>query len=58
MPVELPAFGVQGRSFPERPDFFQEREIREPLTDDSTKESLIACMERSLARLNEMGMGE
>lgn len=39
------------------PIFFQEREIREPLTDDSTKESLIACMERSLARLNEMGMG-
>jgi membrane-bound lytic murein transglycosylase A len=39
------------------PIFFQEREIREPLTDDSTKESLIACVERSLARLNEMGMG-
>ena len=38
------------------PIFFQEREIREPVTDDSTKESLIACVERSLARLNEMGI--
>jgi membrane-bound lytic murein transglycosylase A len=33
--------------------FFQEREIREPLTDDSAKEFLIASVERSLARLNQ-----
>ena len=33
--------------------FFEQREIREPLTDDSTKESLIASMERSLARLKQ-----
>jgi len=37
--------------------FFQEQEIKEPLTDDSPKGSLIACVERSLARLDEMGMG-
>ena len=35
------------------PIFFQEREIREPLTDDSTKESLISSVEGSLARLNQ-----
>jgi len=39
------------------PIFFQEQEIKEPLTDDSPKESLIACVERSLARLDELGMG-
>jgi membrane-bound lytic murein transglycosylase A len=33
---------------------FREREIKEPLTDDSPKESLIASVERSLARLNQM----
>jgi membrane-bound lytic murein transglycosylase A len=34
--------------------FFQEREIKEPLTNDSPKESLIASVERSLAGLNQM----
>jgi membrane-bound lytic murein transglycosylase A len=37
------------------PVFFQEREIIEPLTDDSTKESLIVSVERSLSRLNQTG---
>lgn len=42
---------------PKGPISFREREIKEPLTDDFNRESLIACVERSLARLNEMGMG-
>jgi membrane-bound lytic murein transglycosylase A len=33
---------------------FREREIKEPLTDDSPKGSLIASVERSLAGLNQM----
>ncbi len=35
------------------PIFFQEREIIELLTDDSTKESLMVSLERSLTRLNQ-----
>lgn len=38
---------------PRGPISFQEREIREPLTDDSPRDSLIVSVERSLAGLNQ-----
>ena len=42
----------------EGPIFFQERQIREPLGDDSSRESLLISLEKSLVYLGQRSPGE